>query len=657
MEPTKFRWRVMPIRVALVGAGRGGTALIQLLGESSEAEIVVVADVNAEAAGLRLARERGIPTVAEHRAVFRYTPAVVIEATGRLEVLEDLLRERPAGTEVIGAKGARFLWNLIEAKQQIARRLETLLLVSQSLTSTLHPDTVFDLVVEAAVKLLEAEAVGLWVMQEDSGAPALRASAGRAEILARPSATLALAEEVVRKLTQGNGRCPHTEMVAQVGPFVGVPLMKEERVLGVLGVLGRIAHPFTDADHDLLDSFASQAAIALENARLYDTARRALETLKQSQEKIVQLERLRALGDMASGVAHDFNNILTAILGRAQLLRAQLEDPLLRPWVEVIERMAWDGARTVRRIQNFARIRRGQVFETVAVNELVNDVLDATSPRWKDQAEARGIRYTVVRDLEAIPTVAGDPSELREALMNLVLNALDAMPQGGTLRVRTAAAEGSVLVTITDTGCGISEEVKRRVFEPFFTTKGTQSTGLGLSVTYGILRRHGGDIGIESQEGQGTTITLRLPAGEGVAIQREAETPPAAPKRAAILVIDDEEEVRAILTEILMAQGHSVQMAASGKEGLDLFRGARYDLVFTDLGMPGMSGWQVAQAVKELSPETPVILVTGWGEEIDPKAIREGSADFVFSKPFRITELLTLVVRALESRATSPEPA
>jgi signal transduction histidine kinase len=187
----------------------------------------------------------------------------------------------------------------------------------------------------------------------------------------------------------------------------------------VLGVIGRPARPFTEADHDLLDSFASQAAIALENARFYDMAMRAIETLKESQEKVVQLERLRALGEMASGVAHDFNNILAAILGRAQLLRPLLEDPLLRRGVEVIERMAWDGARTVRRIQEFTRIRRGHVFETVALNELVDDVIDATSPRWKDQAEARGVRYEVLREFGEIPTVAGDPSELREALMNL----------------------------------------------------------------------------------------------------------------------------------------------------------------------------------------------------------------------------------------------
>ena len=424
--------------------------------------------------------------------------------------------------------------------------------------------------------------------------------------------------------------------------------MKEERVLGVLGVMGRMAGPFSEADHNLLRSFASHAAIALDNARLYDMATRALETLQKSQDKIVQLERLRALGEMASGVAHDFNNILAAVLGQAQLLRPLLEDSALRRGVEVIEQMACDGARTVRRIQEFAKIRRGKAFETVAVNDLVHDVIESTRPRWKDQADARGIRYEVVRELAEVPTVAGDPSELREALMNLVLNALDAMPQGGTFHIRTASTEGSITITIADTGCRMSEEARRRAFEPFFTTKGAQRTGLGLSVTYGIVRRHGGDIEIHSREGEGTTFTIRLPVGKSAAVEREVEAPPAPAKRAVILVVDDDEAVRDVLAGILTAQGHSVSLAANGKEGLDLFRNEHHDLVLTDLGMGEMSGWQVARAVKELSRETPVILVTGWGEELEPEAVREGSVDFVLSKPFRMEHALALVARALE---------
>ncbi len=639
-------------RVAVVGSGRRGVPLIQLLGESPEVEIVAVADADAESPVFKLARERRIPTVSEHQAVFQHTPEVVFEATRKPEVFEDLLRERSTRAEVIGARSARLLWDLIAASQQTSGRLQPLLPFSQGVPSVRHLEPVFNLVVAAAVHLLEAEAAGLWMIQEDSGEATLTASAGAAGLLARSSTTLCRVEELVRKVAQGKGGHPRVERVDPVGIFAGVPLRKEGRVLGVLGVMGRRARLFTEADHDLLDSFASQATLALENAQLYDMATRAIRTLEKSQEKFVQLERLRALGEMASGVAHDFNNILAAILGRVQILRPLLEDPALRREVEVIERMAWDGARTVRRIQELARIRRGQeAFGTVALNELINDVLDATRPRWKDQAEAQGVRYEVVKELGEIPTVAGDPAELRGALMNLLLNGLDAMPQGGTLRVRTASVEGSVTLTIADTGCGMSDEVRRRAFEPFFTTKGAQSTGLGLSVTYRILRRHRGTIEIESREGHGTTFTIRLPAGRGVAAEREEDAPLVASNRATILVIDDEEDVRTVLAEILMTQGHSVGMAASGREGLALFHDKHHDLVLTDLGMPEMSGWQVARAVKALGRETPVILVTGWGEELDAQAVREGQVDFVLSKPFQKEKVLNLVVRALERSA------
>ncbi len=639
------------VRVAVVGAGRGGSTLLRLLGESPEVEIVAVADVNAGAPGLLLARERGIPTLSDPLAVFRYAPDVVIEATGRPEVLEDLLSERPVRTEVIGARSVRLLWDFIETREQTARRLEALLLLTQSLTSTLHVETVFDLIVEVAVSLLGVQVAGLWVIPEGSSEPVLKASAGVSETLAQSSLAFPGAERLVREVAREKDTRSQAEQAASGLFFAGVPLMKEGRVLGVLGVFNWAPRQFTEEESGLLDAFASQAAIALENARLYEASHQALQELKATQERVVQLERLRALGEMASGVAHDFNNILTAILGRAQLLHQQVEDPELRRGVEVIERVAWDGARTVRRIQEFARVRRDRTLTTVAPNELVRDILEATQPRWKDQAEAQEIWYEVVRKLGEIPTVAGDPSEIREALMNLVLNALDAMPAGGRLTISTRVAADSVEISVADTGCGMSEEVRRRAFEPFFTMKGPQSTGLGLSVAYGIIRRHGGDIAIESREGEGTTLTIRLPVGKGVAVEPEAEAPPGAPKRAAILVIDDEENVRTILAEALTTHGHSVRMAASGKEGLDLFRDEHHDLVLTDLGMPEMSGWQVARAVKEIGRETPVILVTGWGEHLDPEAIREGSVDFLLSKPFRISELLTLVVRALERLA------
>lgn len=638
----------MPIRVAVVGAGRGVEAIIQLLGESPEVQIVAVADVDTEAPGLRLARERGIPTLSEHRAVFRHDPEVVIEATGRREVLEDLLRARPPGSEVIGARSARRLWNFIEARERSARRLETLLLLSQSLTSTLHLETVLDLIVEAASKLLPAEAVGLWVMQEGSGELTLRASTGATELLARSSAALGQAEDLVREMARGQGWCLHAELGPSVETVLTVPLLKDGRLLGTLGMIGRGVSLLTEADHDLLDSFASQAAIALENSRLYGELRAALEKVEVAQQQLVQAERLRALGEMAGGVAHDFNNILAAILGRAQLLLIiRAGDPEVQRQLQVIEKVAVDGARTVRRIQEFTRMRRARPFQPVDLNRVIEEVVEITRSRWKDEAQATGVPYDVRVEAAPLPPVAGDPSELREALTNIVFNALDAMPEGGRVTFRTGVEGERVYCVVTDTGVGMTEEVRQRIFDPFFTTKGEKGNGLGLSVVYGIIVRHGAEIEVQSQVGQGSAFTIRLPVAREIPEAPEMGPPPPPHRRAKILIIDDEGEVREVLAELLASQGHTVATCADGESGLTRLQQELFDLVVTDLAMPGLTGWQVASAVKSRNPETPVALVTGWGDRIDPDEARVKGVDFLLAKPVKLEDIAALVARAL----------
>lgn len=635
------------MRVAVVGSGRRGGALLQIFAESPDVEIVAVVDADLEAPVLRLARERGISTVNEHQAVFRYAPEVVIVAARNPEILEDLLSERPAGMELMGAKSARLLWDSVEAREQSARRLKTLLLLSQSITSTLHLETVLDLIVEAAVNLLEADVAGLWVLQEDSGEPALRASAGAAELLARSSATLVWVEGLVREVAQGKGGYPRAEIVAPVGTFVGVPLVKDGRILGVLGVIGRMAHPFTEADQDLLDSFASQVALALENARLYGEIRAALEELTASRQQIVQTARLRALGEMAGGVAHDFNNVLAVILGRARLLLDQTEEPELQRQLKVIEKAALDGGQTVRRIQEFTRMRQARAFQPVDLNRVVEEVVEITRSRWKDEAQGKGIGYDIRVETRPIPPVAGDPSDLREALANLVFNALDAMPEGGRVTFQTELQGEHVICAVSDTGTGITEEVRKRVFAPFFTTKGERGTGLGLSIVYGIITRHGGEIEVQSQVGRGSLFTIRLPLGRDIS-EGPSSAPLARPPRMGkILVIDDEPEFREVLGELLAHQGHAVATSADGRAGLARLQEEAFDLVITDLGMPGLSGWEVVRLVKHRYPATPVALITGWRDRIDPDEARAKGVDFLVAKPFKFEDIIEVVACAL----------
>ena len=295
--------------------------------------------------------------------------------------------------------------------------------------------------------------------------------------------------------------------------LLAVPVKIGERVVGVLSVQLRREQPISSEDVALATAFASQAAIALENSRLYSELRTALEHLEGSQQQLVQVERLRALGEMAAGVAHDFNNLLAVILGRAELLLMQVSEPGHVQSLQAVRQAAMDGGQTVRRIQEFTRTRRTRPFGAVPLRALLTEVAEFTRVRWKDDAQSRGITYEVRVEGEVEPPVAGIAEELREVFLNLLINALDAMPAGGRVVFRLSADPQWATVAATDTGCGMANETRQRVLEPFFTTKGTRGTGLGLAVSWGIIQRHGGTIDIASALGEGSTFQLTVECG------------------------------------------------------------------------------------------------------------------------------------------------
>jgi GAF domain-containing protein/CheY-like chemotaxis protein len=432
--------------------------------------------------------------------------------------------------------------------------------------------------------------------------------------------------------------------------WLGVPMTARDRVLGVL-VLRSGERPFTEAEERLLLNIAHLTALALSSVRLYEERTRAYSELAAAQDQLVRTERLRALGEMASGVAHDFNNRLASVLGRAQLLLRRVQEPQLRQWVQVIERSALDGAQTVKRLQEFTRIRRDQPLVPVDINQVVRDALEITRARWKDEPTSRGIAVEVRTQLGDVPAVLGDGSELREVLTNLILNALDAMPAGGTLTLTTALVDERVEIAVADSGVGMPPEVREKVFDPFFTTKGPQGTGLGLSITYGIVSRHGGAIDVESVLGQGSTFRLSLPRGSDVQPappEPRVETPAVRPLRC--LVVDDEPPVRAVIGDILESAGHSVVTLGDGGEAIARFAADRFDLVVTDLAMPRVSGWQVARAVKQTAPHVPVFLVSGFGVELSPEERRAHGIDLVLVKPLQIQEILDAVAEIARTR-------
>jgi signal transduction histidine kinase len=407
------------------------------------------------------------------------------------------------------------------------------------------------------------------------------------------------------------------------------------------------SRPFAESDVALLQTFADQAAIALENSRLYGDLRAALRTVEESQQRIVQGERLRALGEMAGGVAHDFNNVLAIIVGRAEVLISETQDTELQRQLEVIIKVALDAAQTVKRIQEFTRMRRARPFQQVNLTQLLEEVVEVTRSRWKDEAQSKGVRYHVEVKAESTPNIAGDPSEIREALTNIVFNALDAMPEGGVLTLQSARDKEHVVCTVRDTGIGMSEEVRQRIFDPFFTTKGERGTGLGLSVVYGIITRHGGEVEVQSQLGQGCTFIIKLPLGGPVAPEAPARPAPKVARKGRVLIIDDEADVGAIMKDVLSRDGHDVVVCTDSESGLNRFQSESFDLVITDLGMPGVSGWEVARVVKHRQPSTPVAMVTGWGDRIDPAEARARGVDYIVAKPFKRDVIRELVASAL----------
>ena len=439
--------------------------------------------------------------------------------------------------------------------------------------------------------------------------------------------------------------------------WLGAPMIAGDRALGVIVVRGG-DRSFTEADERLLMNIAHLAALAMSSARLYEERTRALDELGAAQDQLIRTEKLRALGEMASGVAHDFNNLLAAILGRAQLLLRRVKEPQQRQWLQVIERSALDGAQTVKRLQDFTRIRRDEPMIPLALSDVVRDALEITQSRWQEEPLSRGIAIDVHTTLPRVPPILGDGAELREVFTNLILNAVDAMPEGGRLTLATAVADGKVVATVTDTGTGIPEAVRDRIFDPFFTTKGARGTGLGLSMSYGIVSRHGGTITVESAEGEGTTFRLTFPSAAG-ATAASVGTPPAAgdPLPALrCLVVDDEPTVRTVLADVLTAAGHQVVEVADGAEAIERVRVERFDLVLSDLAMPRVSGWQVARAAKQAAPGVPVFLVTGFGVELSAEERRANGVDAILVKPLQIQDILDAVAEVARTRPPAGLP-
>lgn len=378
---------------------------------------------------------------------------------------------------------------------------------------------------------------------------------------------------------------------------------------------------------------------------------------KRSEEN----ERMRMIGQIASGVAHDLNNVLANILGHAQLLKTETTDKDVIETIEIIEQSAHDGAETVRRIQEFTVQRMQQKLDLLDLNQVVQSAIDLNRPRWRDDAQRKGMQIKIEPEFGLIPLVQGKAAELREVLINLFNNAIDALPsEGGRIGFRTYLETSGQMVCLQvwDSGKGMSAEVRRHIFEPFYSTKGVRGTGLGLSVAYGIISRFGGEIAVDSIEGKGTTFFIRLPIARQNDEQVKTLTATTDQKevitqhKGRILAIDDEPSLRNVISRALALAGFETDVASGGNEALELLAKVSadpnrdpnqpYDIIFTDLGMPEMTGWELAEAVQQTWPNIPIVLVTGWGENLDAEKLAQYNIKYTIAKPFNIQDLMKM---------------
>jgi signal transduction histidine kinase/ActR/RegA family two-component response regulator/HAMP domain-containing protein len=561
-----------------------------------------------------------------------------------------------------------------QAEQRVRQQLEHMNLLDQitrSIGERLDLNSIFQVVVRTLEDSLPVDFC--CVALHDAGTDTLRIE--RIGVKSAPLAQMLTLDEQTSVSIDNNGlsRCMRGDLVYEPDiatvrfPFperlaggglrslVLAPLRSESRVFGVLVAARREAQNFSSIECEFLRQLSEHIALGAGLAQLHGALQQAYDDLRQTQQVVMQEERLRALGQMASGIAHDINNALSPVsLYTESLLETEANlSPRARGYLETILRAVEDVAQTVARMREFYRKRESQLtLSPVDVNQLAQQVLDLTRARWSDMPLQKGhVINTKIELAPGLPSVMGVESEIREALTNLVFNAVDAMPEGGTLTLRTRLIDigetknGGVAIEIADDGAGMDEETRRRCMEPFFTTKGERGTGLGLAMVFGMVQRHSAELELDSAPGQGTTARLvfTLPA----TILTAAAAPATAAKPASrlhLLLVDDDPVLLKSLRDALETDGHSVTTATGGKEGIETFQASvghakPFAAVITDLGMPYVDGRKVAVAIKEASAETPVILLTGWGQRLIADNDIPSGVDRVLSKPPKLREV------------------
>ncbi|HEY6881582.1 MAG TPA: ATP-binding protein [Polyangiales bacterium] len=543
-------------------------------------------------------------------------------------------------------------------------------IVLQSLEEDLPIDFGCVLRQDSATRALVVEALGPASGDSDAGRGLLRADATGRALLDADGLSACLSGKLVYEPNAGALPIPLFQRMAEGGlrSIVIAPLVAENMLFGALLVGRRQAEAFASTDCEFLKQLSEHVALAARQAQLNGALQQAYDDLRNTQAAVLQQERLRALGQMASGIAHDINNAISpiALYTESLLEREPNLSQRARAYLTTIQRAIEDVAGTVSRMREFYRTREQQLtLARVDLNRTIHQAIELTHARWSDLPQQRGVMVDLRTDLApGAAEVMAAEGEIRDALTNLIFNAVDAMPEGGTLTLRTRLVDPPipdtqrrVLIEVADTGVGMDEPTRRRCLEPFFTTKGERGSGLGLAMVYGMVQRHSAELEIDSVVDKGTTFRMIFASAASDAIPAMHASAPGRPaQRLRILLVDDDPVLIKSLEDILGSDGHEVTMANAGQSGIDLFtaahRGAApFSVVITDLGMPHVDGRRVASAVKACSPATPVILLTGWGHRLLAENDIPPHVDRVLSKPPRLSDLRVALLQLTEESA------
>lgn len=571
----------------------------------------------------------------------------------------------------------RVLLRTADLNQQLAR-MKLVNQITRAITDRQDLDSLYSVVTAHVERDLPADYVSISRFQEASATFSGIVRGPKSAELARTVGLTQFAQQSVdpaELAAYRSGRSVYLPDTAQsqtigvqrlasagLGSLLVTPILAKSRLQAVLAVARNGNDAFDTSEQAFLEQLAEHVAVAVWQLSLYRELQDAYETLRKTQEATLQTERLRVVGQLASGVAHDINNALSpAVVLADQILQKEqgLSDKG-RKYLEIIQRALDDVAQTVRRMREF--YKKGDeniVLAPLRLNDLVTQVIELTRARWRDEAQGRGATIKLATELaDHLPQINGNASELRDAITNLIFNAVDAMPRGGELTVRTqsqfVADDGTagpgdppthVVLTVADTGVGMDAETRRRCLEPFFSTKGERGSGLGLAMVYGAARRHSARLEIDSSPGAGTTVRLLFALPQVLQSAATAAPAPRLDRPLRILLVDDELLIRETMQATLRELGHEVMACPGGTEAIEAFDAARrdgsaFDVVITDLGMPDVDGRAVAKAIKERAPDTPVVLLTGWGQHLEEEQSIPPNVDRLLKKPAKLRELL-----------------